>query len=584
MLTPESTDAEGVRLSELQRVALISSILPRFPAYCCSLLLSCTAAPPQLPPSTASAHFHAHSILSPFHPPTQHSSHITVCTTSTITAMGQSLSHTSGAAASRIITTMGKRITAPANTAETQSAHTATSTATLSPAAIRTQLKHVTAALNPQLVDAIKRRDEAAIGQFEALHSQLSALYSSPSLPDEYEVRVHELWRKAETLRTAMNVVEGLKERGRVQGRVDVGDMEGEDERDKQREQARMRVEEVEEQDRQQRRRSIELQKLAARRAAERKTANLRQSKLTGKVSKARKNGPTTNRPQLQQKKRKAAVEEEEEEDDAEAEKLDSDVRKQLLSDGAAAGKRVAQLVAALEADDGKKDEETHGLPSPKKSKPTSRFTRTPLSNDVQQSGSQSVSKAAKQTTIEQPLSLSAPTLASTADSMPKTYTRMSAAVNTTAATPNKDTTSARPVRQSPRKQPAPSLHSTENAIPPAATDSFVTPVGTGGTTSKHKQATAAHAANEDSGKLGLEQRRPSALKPPSVANQFNLSRVTAAMTPERKKAQQRLSQQQQAAEVKEMAGPGVGRTGKRRRSAMVAREREQDIYDTFGL
>ena len=84
--------------------------------------------------------------------------------------------------------------------------------------------------------------------------------------------------------------------------------MEGEDERDRQREQARTRVEEVEQNDRQQRKKAIELQKLAARRAAEQTAARSKQTKLTGRVSKARKNG-TTNKPQ--QKKRRKVVSEE---------------------------------------------------------------------------------------------------------------------------------------------------------------------------------------------------------------------------------------------------------------------------------
>ena len=123
--------------------------------------------------------------------------------------MGQLQSHTasSGQPANQSTSTMGKRVTAPSATADTHPTPTFSTPPTLNLSAIRTQLKHLSSSLTPTLVDAIKRRDEAAIAQFEALHSQLSALYNHPSLPDEYEVRVHELWNRAETLRTAVNVV-----------------------------------------------------------------------------------------------------------------------------------------------------------------------------------------------------------------------------------------------------------------------------------------------------------------------------------------------------------------------------------------
>ena len=481
--------------------------------------------------------------------------------------MGQSLSQaaSSGQLANR--STMGKRITAPNTTADTQPTSTTTTLPTLTPTAIRTQLKQLTTSLTPSLVDSIKRRDEAAIAQFEALHSQLSALYNNPSLPDEYEVRVHELWNRAETLRTAVNVVEGLKERGKVA----VIEMDGEGERDKLREQARARVEEVEGEDRQQRKRAVELQKLAARRAAEQSAARSKQSKLAGRVRKVRKNG-ASNKPQHKQRKAVSDDEDDDDEDDAEEDDARDAEQQVEDSDRGAARIGLVQLVAATSADD---VEEEETLPPPtKKTKVSPRTSQVTRGSRQQQRDSQSATKPVKSSTPQRAPPPRTPTLTATSP-MPKTYTRMTATVTPAAAQPTPI------VRSSPHRLQS-TLRSADKATQPATADSFITPAAAAATTaaagtpSKHKKAKQSHAADGDRDQQRVEQQRLTGAKPPTAAaSRLNLTRLTAAMTPERKKPAQ---QQQQV----EQPGPGVGRTGKRRRSAAMVREEQYDVYDTF--
>ena len=488
--------------------------------------------------------------------------------------MGQSQSHTAsrGQPASHNSTTaMGKRITAPNAAADAQSTATSTPPPTLQPSDIRSQLKQLTASLTPSLIDAIKRRDEAAIAQFESLHSQLSALYSNPSLPDEFEVRVHELWNKAETLRTAMNVVAGLKERGKVE----VSEMEGEDERDKKKEQGRARVEQVEREDREQRKKAIELQKLALRRAEEQRAARSKQSKLTGRVTKARRGG-ATNKPQ--QRRRKVLVEDEDEEDDAEEEEQDSEPHVNSNSTAAVTDGMTGLVAAAREDEHDVDDEEDAPLPPTKKTKTTPRSTRATQASGASQKDSQSASRTTKQSTPAQSPSLRTSTLTPTSAPTPRTYTRTSLAA-TTGATAKKPTQLAQPARKSPRKPALPALRSADRAIQPLTADSFVTPAAPA-TAHKHKKAAYGHTAGRDSDDHDIEEQR-AIPKSTAHVSRLNLTRVTAAMTPERKKAQQ-IQQQKDHAEEKQVAGPGVGRTGKRRQGPTVVREEQHDIYDTF--
>ena len=474
--------------------------------------------------------------------------------------MGQSQSRTASKAqpASRDSVIMGKRVTAPSSTADTMPPSATNTPPTLTFASVRSQLKHLTSSFTPAAVDAVKRGDESAVAQFAALHSQLAALYNNTQLPDEYEVRVHELWSRAETLRTAMNVASGLKERGTVA----VSEMEGEDERDRRRQQARRRVGEVAEADRQQRRQAVELQKMAARRDAQQTKAR---SKKASKQSR--------------RKKRKAELESEsedemEEEDESEGEETDEEKKRESET------VRTAQLMAATRTVDRAKDgewedeEEEKEAPQPAAKRLKSATSSARVTRTSGKKSSEFDTPKAKQSPLPTPPPAPTPTKPTSTTATPKTYTRSPVSVAAKDVEPAAVNT-AQPTRRSPRKAPQLSAGSVDKATRQRpATPS----IAAAATPSAQRKSSVTHAAAEHSDERALKPQRAERTRPAAAASKLNLTRLTAKMTPERQKAAQRREQ----AVAKEAPGPGVGRSGKRRRSAVTVRGEERDIYDVF--